>query len=157
MTTNEEVLRRMMERSIVQPGPLETPCRVSTYSRKGPDKRYAQIVVDGSNIAVHIMMWLIKNGPIAKGMCVCHKCDNGACFAEDHLFLGTQAENMRDMVQKGRSLREASHYNTKLSDEQVIAIRNDPRPQPQIAAEYGITQQHVSSIKRFVDRPHVKG
>lgn len=50
----------------------------------------------------HRAMWVGAFGPIPKGASVLHKCDNPACIRPSHLFLGTQGDNMRDMVRKGR-------------------------------------------------------
>ena len=50
----------------------------------------------------HRVAWEKAHGPIPKGMYVLHRCDNPPCINVEHLFLGTQAENMRDMAAKGR-------------------------------------------------------
>lgn len=51
----------------------------------------------------HRVAWEIANGPIAKGLLVCHHCDNPKCVRPEHLFLGTIQDNTHDMIQKGRA------------------------------------------------------
>lgn len=57
---------------------------------------------DGKNILAHRLSWLSLVGPIPDGLCVLHHCDNPPCVRPDHLFLGTLAENNKDMTAKGR-------------------------------------------------------
>lgn len=50
----------------------------------------------------HRYQWAMYNGPIPDNLLVLHKCDNPRCINPEHLFLGTQFDNIRDMIAKGR-------------------------------------------------------
>lgn len=101
---------------------------------------------DGRVLA-HRLSWQIHNGPIPDGMVVCHRCDTPACVNPDHLFVGTQAENIADMWSKGRGAAGESAPSAKLSESDVKAIIADSRTQEEIAADYGVSSSHVSMIQ----------
>lgn len=90
----------------------------------------------------HRVSWQIHRGEIPKGIQVCHKCDVPECVNPDHLFLGTQKDNARDMARKRRASRQA-----QLTDEQINAIRNDRRFSRIIGTEYGISAYVVRDIR----------
>jgi hypothetical protein len=50
----------------------------------------------------HRVSWQVHRGDIPTGLCVLHRCDNRLCDNPDHLFLGTQRDNLQDMLRKGR-------------------------------------------------------
>lgn len=70
--------------------------------------------LNGKTILASRAVWEIERGPIPEGLCVLHHCDNPACvktkpdaaYPEGHLFLGTQADNIADMVAKGRNCNQ---------------------------------------------------
>jgi hypothetical protein len=68
----------------------------------GHKMRYGYVRINGKIQKTHRLAWELKNGEITDGLFVLHKCDNPACCNVDHLFLGTQKDNMQDALKKGR-------------------------------------------------------
>lgn len=90
-------------------------------------------------------------GPIPKGLQVQHKCDNPACCNPQHLFLGTAAQNSRQMVGLGRAATGIKHGMAKLTAQQVSDIRvfcTQGLQYRAIAARFGISESHVRNIDR---------
>lgn len=84
------------------PDPLDgDDCLEWTLSRDADG--YGQVSRGGRTQRAHRYMWEQVNGPIPTGMVLLHICDNPPCIRLDHLRLGTQAENVRDMLDKGRA------------------------------------------------------
>lgn len=105
-------------------------------------------------ISVHLLAAILWLGfKEREGLQVLHKCDNRKCFNPAHLFIGTQQDNMRDCLQKGRGNRPAGegHYASKLSAAAVRAIRaakaNGERSVV-VAQRFGIHESAVNSIAR---------
>lgn len=115
---------------------------------------YGQIGIGGKRAGMreaHRVSWMLHRGEIPAGAFVLHRCDVKTCVNPDHLFLGTQLDNIRDMDAKGRRRVVAHsgerHYAAKLTADQISAICSDGRSQVAIARDYGISQSQVSRIK----------
>lgn len=116
---------------------------------------YGQISVENRHRYTHRLAYEQAIGPIPDGKSVLHHCDVRHCCRPDHLFLGTQLENMHDMAAKGR---KSSKNGSKLSPGQVMEIRrrySGGALQDALAAAFGISQAQVSNVVRGACWPQV--
>lgn len=111
---------------------------------------YGQVWFNGEQRTAHRLSWILTHGDIPEGICVLHRCDNPPCCNPDHLFLGTQADNMKDMTQKGRSLAGETNPGSKLSESQVLQIKDRYKggdvTQTELADIYHISQTAINDI-----------
>ena len=85
---------------------------------------YPLFKLNGKQWRANRFSYTVNFGPIPKGFCVCHHCDNPKCVTPRHLWIGTNADNVRDMDNKQR------RGSSKLTVDQVLKIRRDYRPLP---------------------------
>ena len=87
---------------------------------------YLSISRNGKRGTVHRYIYELLVNPIPAGLLVLHSCDNTSCINPEHLWLGTQKDNVVDMYSKGRGVdnRGAKHGRVKLTEDQVGNIRS---------------------------------
>ena len=102
----------------------------------------------------HRLSWIIHNGSIPQGMCVLHHCDVPSCVNPAHLFLGTKADNVADMDQKGRARRDLcgqrgeEHRCAKLNTAVILDIRASEDTPNDLARKYGVCAGHIRRIRK---------
>jgi hypothetical protein len=84
---------------------------------------YGRLRVNGRQMLAHRVAWERANGPIPEGYVICHRCDNPPCVNVDHLFLGTQRDNVYDMCAKGR------HVGNRYGERETCCHGHDYTPE----------------------------
>lgn len=118
-------------------------------------KGYGQMTINCKRKLVHRASYELYVGPIPKGKgfhgtCVLHKCDNPACYNPNHLYLGTNKDNIVDKINKQRQTKGVDVWCAKLTKEQVVEIRSKYIPRKystrRLAKEYGVSQLAIYAI-----------
>lgn len=117
------------------------------------------------NTFPHRVAWELTYGPIPHGMLVCHICDVRHCVRPEHLFLGTHADNTRDMMAKGRDLfgqppgaKGEAQWKAKLTEKAVRDIRRRAAAgsrQADLAREYGVSTPTICDVVKRKSWAHV--
>jgi hypothetical protein len=124
-------------------------------------KGYGQLYVKGRMIRAHRFSYFLHNNTPSDS-CVLHRCDNANCVNPEHLFLGSQADNMADMKAKGRARGGTSseqapkgeqNYMAILNQQQVIEIRRRYRRWSyhgsnarQLGQEFGVSRTAIVDV-----------
>ena len=119
---------------------------------------YGRARMKGRRYLTHrlVYMWLV--GPIPDELHVLHRCDNPPCCNPDHLFLGTDMDNVHDAITKGRHVRGEKAGRSVLCEADVIGIRSCASNGVnfvQIARRYGISHRTARSVVRRETWKHV--
>jgi len=140
---------RVNKKGPIAPG-MKTPCWLWTGRLEATG--YARVKLESSQkqIPIHRASWMLRFGSIPRGKLVLHKCDVRHCAR--HLFLGTQKDNVQDMLRKGRGnkARGQGHGNAKLTEKQAQRLLQKyalGSTQKELAQEYGL---HPMSVHKIV-------
>lgn len=139
------------------------------WPRKTDAKGRGRIWVNGKIMLAHRAVWESINGPIPEGKMLCHRCDNAGCVNPHHIYIGTHADNMRDMSERKRShfsqktdvAREsgralgksntwskgAANGRAKLTQDDVLAIKASRDPKRALARQFGVSDRTIGRIK----------
>jgi hypothetical protein len=125
------------------------PCWIWT----GPKfaQGYGRFCLRSRSLKAHRFSWEMHHGkPVPHGLVICHSCDNKQCVNPEHLRAETQAFNVREAIERERWKPNFGAINgrTILTHESVREIRASSETQILLAKRYGVSQTHISRIKR---------
>ena len=148
----------------------EGPDACWNWPRKLDHAGRGRVWLGGKLMLAHRAMWTVLRGEIPTGALLCHHCDNPTCVNPTHLYVGTHADNMRDMTERRRyfaakdrdgaaaAARKAGLANTwargtgnpkvKLTPAQVEQIRRDGRPTKALAEVHKVDRTTIQRIRR---------
>ena len=140
---------RFHEKWISEPN---TGCWLWTAGRSG-GKRYGVMAFNGKPQLAHRISFILHKGKFPENLYVCHKCDVGLCVNPDHLFLGTQKDNMNDCQKKGRfpSVLGSKNPRARINEEQVLKIKElfaAGHSRSELSKKYNISKQSVNRLLR---------
>jgi hypothetical protein len=110
---------------------------------------YGLITFNRQSILAHRASYMANVGPIPDGYVVMHTCDVKCCINPAHLRLGTQAENMQDMLKKGRAryIKGEQTWAAKLSANSVREIRSSLESSTVLAQRYGVNARSIRDVR----------
>jgi hypothetical protein len=115
-------------------------------------ENYGTFKVRGRIFRAHRMAIYLASGVDPGQKVVCHRCDNPPCCNPAHLFIGTNIDNIKDMIHKGRTLKGEANPATSLTGRQVTEIRQMYKTtrtsHRKIAAIFGVSHGTVGRIIR---------
>lgn len=108
------------------------------WLRSRQSSGHGRFSIRGRHMQAHRVAYELTRGPIPDGMLVRHLCSNPPCCNPNHLEIGTQTDNMRDMVEAGRSTANSRNARAKLTEENVRAAIHMRRA--------GMTLKHIAKL-----------
>ena len=125
---------------------------------------YGQVTFNKRHLYAHRLIWELATKEAPRDLQLCHRCDTPSCVRPDHMFLGTQKQNVRDAISKGRfksgvSLGENNGF-AKITAAGVLEIRrrfNAGESARRIAPDFGISKSQAWNIATMKSWRHVNG
>lgn len=110
---------------------------------------YGRYMYQKKGYSTHRLSWWLHHGELPPSMDVLHTCDNRLCINPAHLYLGTDVENARDCIARGRANKPKGeqHPRAKLNTAKVIAIRASNLPDKPLAKSYGVAPSLIYAVR----------
>jgi len=145
MITDPKVIERFVPKYIKN---LSTQCW-DWQAQKDKDG-YGVFSFNQRPIQAHRASFLIYKGDIPRKFLVCHHCDNPSCVNPEHLFLGTNSDNMQDMLNKGRGnyAKGSTIGVSKLTEKGVIFIRASTLSSRELSQKFKVSYPHICLIRQ---------
>lgn len=86
-------------------------------------------------------------GLIPEGLYICHTCDNPGCINPAHLYAGTNLDNVKDKIERGHHLYGEQHPCAKLTEIDIIKIRQSNQNINQLSQEFAVSKAHIWKIR----------
>lgn len=118
---------------------------------------YGVVAVNGKNKRAHRLSYEAANNALLPStVVVCHRCDTPSCVNPEHLFAGSQADNVRDCLLKDRRRGAPPRDGfSRITPEAVIAIRASSLTKDELAAMYGINRRNIQKIRNRKSWSHI--
>lgn len=135
---------------------LDTPCWESE-NRGKRSKRYPSISINGRGVLLHRYLFEELFGKIPHGQLVRHKCDNMNCINPEHWVLGTHQDNMNDRTVRNRTAKGQDHYLSKLTEEDVKFILNNPSiSSRELSKKFNVLYDSIHNVRIGYTWKHIK-
>lgn len=151
------VIHKCKNQSCVNPDHLITQTLIERFENKfiklsncwewiegKDDYGYGKFSMNSRDHKAHRVSYQLYVGSIPDGLLVCHRCDNPSCVNPDHLFLGTQSDNIMDATIKNRT-----HPNRRIKSQEIEMIKSSidfGLTKKEVAEQFGISPSYVSYI-----------
>lgn len=115
--------------------------------KKAMPAGYIQVYCRGIYDYAHRFVYEHHYGKIPKGLVIRHICNEKSCVNYKHLAVGTHMDNIQDKINAERQPQGISHYRSRLTEAEVLSIRDDPRTYAELSRQYGISRGGIKKIK----------
>ncbi|ORA05848.1 hypothetical protein BST17_08505 [Mycolicibacterium bacteremicum] len=133
------------------------PWQGALGGRKRDGRGYGKFTINGKQYDAHRVSWELHNGqPVPTGLQVMHACDNPKCVNPLHLTVGTNRDNVDDMVSKWRQTYGVRNPRAVLNEDAVAEIRRlGPSHVNELAVKYGVTHDAIRFVLRRTTWKHL--
>ncbi|MBT7630984.1 MAG: hypothetical protein HN597_14965 [Desulfobacula sp.] len=146
--------KSLLDRILQKTKKMNNGCWIWTGAKTGgpgDDKfKYGYIRIKNKSKRVHRVLFEETNKMKIGKLFLLHKCDTPLCINPDHMRIGTQVDNVKDMISKNRDIHPVGEgNNSKLKEKDVLKIRREAKGGTSYASlsrKYGVCTSHVRKI-----------